>query len=198
MFKDLFNKIKESKGFTLMELLIVIGVLAILTTAATLVLNPTELLKQARDSTRISDLSTLNEALSLYITNVSSPDLDGGTSSCSTLCYTATTGVADYCGGRHGTKTTTIDATREIDASGWVPVDFADIPGGSPLSVIPIDPSNTSTYFYSYACDNTNKTYELDAVFESTKYLTTEDYDAEDGGDSATTYELGTDPSLDI
>ncbi|MFA5173352.1 MAG: type II secretion system protein [Candidatus Paceibacterota bacterium] len=198
MFKNLFSKIKESKGFTLMELLIVIGVLAVLTTAATLVLNPAELLKQARDSTRISDLSTLNEALSLYVTNVSAPDLDGGTDSCSTLCYTATTGVAANCDSRHTGKTTTIDATREVDANGWVPVDFADIPGGAPLAVLPIDPTNTSTYFYSYACDNTNKTFELDTVFESTKYLTTEDYDAEDGGSSATTYELGTDPGLDI
>jgi prepilin-type N-terminal cleavage/methylation domain-containing protein len=198
MSRNLFNKIKESKGFTLMELLIVIGVLAILTTAATLVLNPAELLKQARDSTRISDLSTLNQALSLYVTNASSPDLDGSTSSCSTLCYTVTTGVAANCASRHSGKTTTVDNTREVNASGWIPVALTDIPGGAPLSTLPIDPTNSTSYFYSYACDNTNKTYELDAVFESTKYLTTEDYDNEDGGSSATVYEVGSEPGLDI
>lgn len=181
-----------------MELLIVIGVLAVLTTAATLVLNPAELLKQARDSTRVSDLSTINEALSLYVTNVSSPDLDGATSTCTTLCYVQTTGVAANCNSRHAGKTTTIDNTREVDASGWIPVAFTSIPGGSPLAVVPIDPTNSTTYFYSYACDNTNVTYELNAVFESTKYLTTEDYDGEDGGDAAAVYEVGTDPSLDL
>lgn len=38
------------KGFTLIELLIVIGILAVLATAVIMVLNPAELLKQARDS----------------------------------------------------------------------------------------------------------------------------------------------------
>ncbi|MFA5173353.1 MAG: type II secretion system protein [Candidatus Paceibacterota bacterium] len=196
MFKNLFSKIKESKGFTLMELLIVIGVLAVLTTAATLVLNPAELLKQARDSTRISDLSTLNEALSLYVTNVSSPDMDGA-QDCSVSCFVHIAGIAANCGGRH-VGASLVDTTREVDGNGWIPVDFTDIPGGAPLAVLPIDPSNTTSYFYSYACDNTNKTYELDTVFESTKYLTTEDYDAEDGGSSATTYEVGSEPGLDI
>jgi len=181
-----------------MELLIVIGVLAIMTTAATLVLNPAELLKQARDSTRISDLSTLNDALSLYVTNVGSPDMDGSTSTCTTLCYVNAAGVAANCGSRHGAKTTTIDTTREVDGNGWVPVALTDVPGGSPLAVMPIDPTNDATYFYSYSCDNTNKTYELNAVFESTKYLTTENYDGTDGGDAAAVYEIGTEPSLDI
>ncbi|MDD4761591.1 MAG: hypothetical protein PHZ25_01010, partial [Candidatus Pacebacteria bacterium] len=146
-----------------------------------------------------SDISTLNEALSLYVTNVSSPDLDAGISSCSNKCFTNASGVAANCGSRHAVaRVTTIDSDRTVDGTGWVPVDFTDIPGGSPLAVLPIDPTNDATYFYSYACDNTNITYELDVVFESTKYLTTEDYDAKDGGSSATTYEVGSEPGLDI
>ncbi|MFA7201381.1 MAG: type II secretion system protein, partial [Candidatus Paceibacterota bacterium] len=43
------------RSFTLIELLIVIGILAILTAAVVIVLNPTELLKQGRDSTRMTD-----------------------------------------------------------------------------------------------------------------------------------------------
>ena len=187
-----------SKGFTLLELLIVIGVLAVLATATVLVLNPIEILRQARDSTRVSDLASLKNAVGLYITNVDSPDLDGGTTSCSTLCYVNASGVTSNCGGRHSSKTTTEDSTRGVDASGWIPIDFEDISGGSPLPALPIDPTNNDTYFYSYACDNTNKTYELDVVFESVKYLTTEDYDGTDGGNSATTYEIGTDPDLDL
>ena len=63
------------KGFTLLELLIVIAILAILATATILVLNPAELLKQARDSQRVTDIANLNSALSLYVTAVSSPYL---------------------------------------------------------------------------------------------------------------------------
>ncbi|MGC9603563.1 MAG: type II secretion system protein, partial [Minisyncoccia bacterium] len=41
-------------GFTLIELLVVIGILGTLATAVVLVLNPAQLLAQARDSTRLS------------------------------------------------------------------------------------------------------------------------------------------------
>jgi prepilin-type N-terminal cleavage/methylation domain-containing protein len=47
-------------GFTLIELLIVIGILAILATVVVLVLNPTEMFKQARDSQRLSETDALN------------------------------------------------------------------------------------------------------------------------------------------
>ena len=192
------NKPASKKGFTLLELLVVIGVLAILATATLLVLNPIEIMRQSRDAARVSDLATLKSAISVYITGVSSTDLDGGTTSCTTLCYVNAASVTSNCAGRHGTKTTTEDSDRTVDALGWVPIDFTDIPGGSPVSVLPIDPTNTATYFYSYACDDTNKTFELNTVFESVKYLTTDDYDGKDGGNSATTYEVGTEPGLDI
>ncbi len=57
------------KGFTLVELLIVIGILAVLATATVLILNPGELLAQGRDSSRISDMNTLNSAMSVYLTD---------------------------------------------------------------------------------------------------------------------------------
>ena len=46
------------KGFTLIELLIVIAIIAILAVVVVLVLNPAELLRQSRDSQRLSDIST--------------------------------------------------------------------------------------------------------------------------------------------
>lgn len=192
----------DIKGFTLIELLIVIGILAILATSVVLILNPAELLKQARDTQRISDLGSLKSALAFYVATVSSPDMDGTTSSCTTLCYYYSGGsggsVAAGCGGRHGTKTATGDADRAVDGTGWIPVNFGGIAGGAPLPALPKDPTDDTTYYYTYACENTNKTFELDAVLESERYATTENLDATDGGSSATIYEVGTDPALDL
>jgi len=53
----------DQKSFTLIELLIVIGILAILVAAIVVTLNPAQLLAQARDSKRQQDLSALNQAL---------------------------------------------------------------------------------------------------------------------------------------
>lgn len=194
----------------MLELLIVIGILAILATTAVLVLNPAELLRQARDSQRISDLSTINSALALFVTSVSSPDLDSGGGRCKGDTGTFTCfmdqniesgGVT--CNGRYSSlaSSTPNDTNRRtIAGSGWVPVNFSSLPGGSPLAVLPVDPATSTARFYSYACDVTGGvlTWELNAVFESAKYLTADDFDGKDGGSSSTAYEIGTDPGLDL
>jgi len=59
----------NTKAFTLIELLVVIAILAVLAVAVTLILNPAELIRQGRDSTRLSDLATINKALGLYQTD---------------------------------------------------------------------------------------------------------------------------------
>ncbi len=46
---------RSRESFTLIELLVVIAILAVLATAVVLVLNPSQLLAQGRDSTRLSD-----------------------------------------------------------------------------------------------------------------------------------------------
>jgi prepilin-type N-terminal cleavage/methylation domain-containing protein len=54
------------KGFTLVELVTAIGVLAILATIAFTALNPIEQFKKAQDSKRKSDLSQIQKALEGY------------------------------------------------------------------------------------------------------------------------------------
>ena len=70
-----YNKlnISSEKSFTLVELLIVIAILAILAAVVIIVLNPSEFLKQARDSRRIDELQTINKTIGQYLA-------DGGTS----------------------------------------------------------------------------------------------------------------------
>ena len=89
-----FPSLRSNTSFTLIELLVVIGILAILTAAVIIILNPAEYLKQTRDVTRMNDLTSINQALSVLesqgITNfglantvyVSIPDT---TSTCANL-----------------------------------------------------------------------------------------------------------------
>src|SRR3989338_277276 len=81
------------KGFTLIELLVVIAILAVLATAVVIILNPAELLKQGRDSTRLSDLAALQSSIALYLSDVTSPDLDTTLTVCSTGTGVASTNV---------------------------------------------------------------------------------------------------------
>ncbi|MCK9187118.1 MAG: prepilin-type N-terminal cleavage/methylation domain-containing protein, partial [Candidatus Colwellbacteria bacterium] len=65
-------------GFTLVELLIVIAILAVLAAAVVIVLNPAELLAQARDSQRITDMKTLKDSIDIWV--VDNPNVSMGIS----------------------------------------------------------------------------------------------------------------------
>ncbi|OGZ01287.1 MAG: hypothetical protein A3B13_03285 [Candidatus Liptonbacteria bacterium RIFCSPLOWO2_01_FULL_45_15] len=181
------------KGFTLIELLVVIAILSILAVAVILTLNPAQMLKQARDSQRISDMSTLKSAIGLYLADVTSPSM--GTS---TNCYVSFSGSsATACTGRM-TATTVVTTTAanagSTTGAGWIPINFTAISSGSPLGAEPVDPINNATYFYSYATNgSSNFQFEINADMESTRYAAsgTTDVESTDGGSSSTVYEVG-------
>jgi len=180
-----------ARGFTLIELLVVIAILAVLAVAVVVVLNPAELIKQARDTTRISDLAALNSAIALYLADYASPAIG-------TVAY-CTSGSTGKGGGTCATTTSTV-----VTGAGWVTIIFTNISSGSPLTRLPMDPNNGSTNcgsgaqacFYEFIpSGNTTLTYELDSSMESTKYASME---TTDGGNSSTSYEIGNDPGLDL
>jgi prepilin-type N-terminal cleavage/methylation domain-containing protein len=179
------------KGFTLVELLIVIAILAVLSVTVVVVLNPAELLKQARDSTRISDLASVNSAIALYLTDVSTPYLNGSSTACSSYTgYITNTTTTPFSG-----AVTTVSSTA-VDGSGWIKVNLTGITGGSPLARLPIDPVNTGSQFYAYGCgSNGALSYEIDTNMESTKYAQGGGSDVEsnskDGGNKDYLYEVG-------
>ena len=141
------------KGFTLIELLVVIAIIAVLAVVVILSLNPAELLRQARDSNRISDMSTLKSAISLYLADVTSPSL-ASTSVANpytrvfiTVSTTSAPTVAGW-GVSAAYTTTTASTARAVDATGWIPVGFNAISSGAPIGSLPIDPSNVGALYY--------------------------------------------------
>ncbi len=180
---------KKQKGFTLIELLVVIAIVAVLSVVVILTLNPAELLKQARDSNRVSDLSTIKSAVSLYLA-------DGQTTwgMGMTTCYATTSTVGTRCGGYFGTQiTTTTTAGAAVNGTGWVPVNFAAISSGAPFSLLPVDPINNGTYFYGFAATSTYNAFKLAANMESIRYSNggSGDVETTDGGTVTTVYETG-------
>lgn len=157
---------EQKKGFTLIELLVVITILGVLATVIVVVLNPAELLKQARDSTRMSDLANLKAALQFYLTESGSLDTAGKTyisipdsnSSCSGLSLPA--------GSWNCANSTNY---KKTDGTGWIPVNLGSLSINSPLSALPVDPQNSvSASYYTYSTDGTG--FLISAAPESSKY----------------------------
>lgn len=188
------------KGFTLIELLIVIAIIAVLATVVILSLNPAELLRQARDSNRVSDMATLKSTIALYLADVASPSL--GTPN---TCYldmattTATWDTPDTSGNYAATSTcqgwmpqatagVIASSTRGIGSgtstvNGWIPIDFAAISSGAPIGQEPVDPVNqegSGCTGASPALSNcglfytyepgSGSTYKIAAFMESARY----------------------------
>lgn len=59
-------KNRNQKGFTLIEIIVVVGILAVLTITALIAFNPSYQFQKARDAQRKSDLSQISKALENY------------------------------------------------------------------------------------------------------------------------------------
>jgi prepilin-type N-terminal cleavage/methylation domain-containing protein len=212
------------KGFTLLELLIVIAIIAILSVILVLVLDPAETLKKSRDSQRLSDLATIKTALGLYMTSTVNPIMDGNDNS---ACKGNDSTDANYVAGdeifysipsESAITDTTLDGGTlavasqvaeanlgNVDGTGWLPVNLAGLPTGSPISNMPVDPINSITSLaavdntdlaYRYVCSQKTLRYEIAAVLESNAYTVDDNKMTKDGGNNANYYEVGTDLKL--
>jgi prepilin-type N-terminal cleavage/methylation domain-containing protein len=167
------------RAFTLVELLIAIGIVAVLSTVAVVSINPSQLLSQGRDSNRISDMSSLGIAIADYQSSVRGSMGSSSTIYISVPDPSATSTAGDQCQGL-GLATSSVftyhcaasTTYRNIDGTGWVPLNFKSISPASPIATLPVDPINTtsSSFYYEYLTDGTG--WKIIALPESAKYST--------------------------
>ena len=158
---------KGQKGFTLVELLVVVAIIAVLAGVVIVAINPAALLQKSRDATRLQDVENIHKAMSLALAD-----------SEITLTATGTCGTCD-----------SLSGTQAVDGTGWVKF---TIPVGKTglakyLPAIPIDPLNSGVNVYTFGGTLTG--YEINTVLESpdnTAKMST------DGGNAAAVWEIGT------
>jgi prepilin-type N-terminal cleavage/methylation domain-containing protein len=197
----------QRKGFTLVELLVVLALISILAVILIVALKPQEIFMKARDAQRSGDLRTLDTALqAIYAETIQgTPNLDNQNNS---TCLSATTSPRIYysVGGLTITSLTTISpilgtvatftltgtTSRALDGTGWLPVRFVDFPIIA-LSQLPIDPTNnySQKLYYTYTCysGSLGVHYEINARLESPVVTTSPTRN--DGGDNDSLLERG-------
>lgn len=183
-------------SFTLVELLVVIGILAILTAAVVIVLNPAELLRQGRDSSRMTDLANIQKGMQLLLSQ--NPAVNLGNAS---TVYVSLADSSSTCGSwslpalpsGYSYRCAPAASLTSINGSGWMPVDFSSTSVQN-LPRLPVDPINASStgFFYSYI-PGSNGTFEIASSVESNKYIARGNAD---GGISSTMFEFGSNLSL--
>lgn len=160
------------QGFTLLELLLTVGIVVALSAVVLLIINPIEIIRRGRDTTRIQDMNSLATAINTAIQ-------DSTTASSGVLCFSTSV----PCGANSSDSSPDI---RKNNGLGWVKVDFSSQTTLT-IATLPIDPVNNETYRYSYRSDGNS--YELDAILESVAQKPKMETD---GGDNSSVYETGT------
>jgi len=186
-------KFFKPKGFTIIEILIVLVLVSVLATILFFTFNTIDIIKRSRDGKRLNDIQALNSAIQLLlnqnpeinlgIDNVIYLSLPDSNSNCSS--YPNLPPIFSPFSYRCSPTST----FRKTDGSGWLPLNFSS--SLFSFSSLPIDPLNNSDYFYAYL-KRGNK-YKLTARMESEAF----GYQMiNDGGIEPLLYELGNDLNL--
>lgn len=157
-----------TRGFTLVELLVVIAIIAILAAVVVLIINPLELTRRGRDAARLADLANLQQAINVAAQEATS-------SAAEILCA----GVAAPCSGKSDV------GSRSSDGTGWVKVNLSSSKSVS-VPTLQVDPTNSTAYHYTYCSDGNG--WEINATLESEQQSTKP---GTDGGDDPALYEVG-------
>ncbi len=164
------------RAFTLVELLVTLAIVAILAVVVFVAVNPAQILMQGRDASRMADLKSLNGAIAMY-----QGEALGSLGSTSTV-YVSLADASSTCGSwglpslpSGWTYQCAPSSTYQaVSGAGWIPLHFAALSTGSPLSRLPVDPVNVTTSFHYYTYVTNGSQWQLSANMESSHYLAQE------------------------
>jgi type IV pilus assembly protein PilA len=158
------NKKRKNRGFTLIEILLVMGIIAILATVVIVAINPSRQFAQARNSQRVSNVNTILNAIGQNIAD------NRGVFTC--------VGVGAI------PQTATIIKSPGGSGGGDAGYDIAACLSPTYVSAIPVDPSAPNAHFTSNTDYNTEYSIVQDPV---TKRITVSAPYALDPGELAQT-----------
>jgi prepilin-type N-terminal cleavage/methylation domain-containing protein len=133
------KKIKKQKGFTLIEILVVIGIIAILAAVVLIAINPARQFAQARNSQRVSNVNAILNAVGQDMAD------NKGIFTCSGSAYT-------------------IASTSTVIKNGATGADLAPCIIPTYISSMPFDPKNALAKY----TDNTDYDTEYTIMQDST------------------------------
>ncbi len=185
-------------GFTLIETLISVSIIAVLATATIYILNPFQFVAQNNDYTRVNDLEILDKAIKL--SKIAETFTDNTESKKVYISLPDVNAILDDdCKNDYPTLPNLVSGweyrcvssganLQNIDGAGWVPIGFST---GQFIDKLPIDPVNISNSsnnnFYTYSWESKKNAYSLTAKLDSEKYIS--QTAANDGGNSNIIYE---------
>ena len=160
------------RGFTLVELLVVIAIIGVLASVIVLIINPLELMKRSKDTTRLKDLDNISSVINISMQ-------EGSLSPSSIVSILCKESGSYPCTGRSNT------GSRVTDGTGWIKADLASN-NAVKFPTLPIDPVNNNEYHYTYCADSDK--WEINAILESDSLKAKM---AQDGGNAYDKYEVG-------
>lgn len=195
----------SKKAFTIIEILIVVGVLGILAVALLVLINPAEAQRRTRDTKRLKDAQFLESIVKQYLDDGGEAFADNTVCTETDMCYSDSGAGVDEIAA--GTDTVPCDTTTAYNWLGENNVNFCAY-----AKAIPVDPTNQSAatcvddsiadpldtntscnVFYTVVVNGQN--YEIAVRQESTSNVTKV---ANDGGNSDEWYEIFTTGSNDL
>lgn len=200
------NKDIKKKGFSFIEILLVLITIVFLIGLTSQFIKPSSLAQRSRDVQRIADIKKLDLTIKNYILATTSPFLGpnnkGIDESSSTIFLslplekislenqTIASGSKIYY-----LKQVSSTVSYKIDGSGWLPIDFSLMPI-IPIFSLPVDPLNEweGKFFYVYAFKRSSTTYELNTKLENSYYIN--NFSQNDLGDNENIFEAGTEKTL--
>jgi prepilin-type N-terminal cleavage/methylation domain-containing protein len=131
----------QRQGFTLIEILIVVAIIAILASVVLVGLGPTQ--QSGRDARRLSDLHEVQNGLELYYNKCG--------------YYPGTAAAGNTC-----------PAASNAATAGYADMSAALIGSNLDITQVPVDPTNSGTHVYSYFTNGASASeYLLMTVLEN-------------------------------